>query len=107
MGPANIRQIVNPDSVAFTEVQAPTCIKLYRPFTDVFLERTYVHHKDGLDLLASKTPERLSKSAEAWLQSRYIVRCSGDGAPPAKRAERGSDGITYSHRLRPADTPFV
>ncbi len=24
-------------------VEAPTCVKLYRPFTDVFLERTYIH----------------------------------------------------------------
>jgi len=29
-------QIVNPDNVAFAEAQAPTCIKLYHPFTDVF-----------------------------------------------------------------------
>jgi len=100
-------QIVNPDNVAFTEVQAPTCIKLYHPFTDVFLERTYVHHADGLDLLASETPERLAKNAEEWLPCRYIVRCAADAAPPTQRVERQPDGITVYRKLRAADAPFL
>src|SRR5438552_815578 len=73
-------RVANPTSAAFVETQAPTCIKLYRPFTDVFLERTYVHHADGLDLIASDTPERLAKNAEEWLPCRYIVRCSPEVA---------------------------
>lgn len=100
-------QIVNPDNVGFTEVQAPTCLKLYHPFTDVFLERTYAHHADGLDLLASETPERLTKNAEEWLPCRYIVRCAPDAVPPAKRVERQPDGITIYRKLRAADTPFL
>jgi hypothetical protein len=100
-------QIVNPEKTGYAEVQAPTCIKLYRPFTDVFLERTYVHHTDGLSLLASETPERLSKNAEEWLPCRYIVRCASDAVPPTQRVERGSDGITHYNKLRPADTPFL
>src|SRR5271165_2437284 len=31
--------VLNPDNRPYAEVQAITCIKLYRPFTDVFLER--------------------------------------------------------------------
>jgi hypothetical protein len=99
--------VPNPERVALTEVQAPTCIKLYHPFTDVFLERTYVHQADGLDLLASETPERLTKNAEEWLPCRYIVRCSKDALPPVARMERQSDGIMYYRKLRAADTPFL
>jgi hypothetical protein len=100
-------EIANPDSEAFAETQAPTCIKLYRPFTDVFLERTWVHHPDGLALLASETPERLSKNAEEWLPCRYIVRCSAEAPTPAKRVERQPDGITRYSKLRAADTSFI
>jgi hypothetical protein len=99
-------QITNPDNVAFAEVQAPTCLKLYHPFTDVFLERTYAHHADGLDLLASETPERLAKNAEEWLPCRYIVRCDPDAVPPAKRVERQPDGITIYRKLRLPTLPF-
>lgn len=100
-------EIGNPEDTAFVEVQAPTCIKLYRPFTDVFLERTYVHHADGLDLLASETPERLTRNAEEWLPCRYIVRSSQQTVPPQNRIERQADGITRYHKLRPADAPFI
>ena len=99
-------RIANPSSTAFVETQAPTCIKLYRPFTDVFLERTYVHHADGLDLIASETPERLAKNAEEWLPCRYIVRCSPEVAAPKDRVER-LEGITRYHKMRAADAPFI
>jgi hypothetical protein len=100
-------EIGNPEGTAFIQVQAPTCIKLYRPFTDVFLERTFVHHRDGLDLLASESPERLGKNAEEWLPCRYIVRCSLQTVVPAQRVERQADGITRYHKLRPVDVPFI
>jgi len=99
-------RVANATSGAFVETQAPTCIKLYRPFTDVFLERTYVHHADGLDLIASETPERLAKNAEEWLPCRYIVRCSPEVAAPKDRVER-LEGITRYHKLRAADAPFM
>ena len=99
--------VVNPDDVAYAEVQAPTCIKLYRPFTDVFLERSWVHHGGGLELLASETPERLRKNAEEWLPCRYLVRCSPDAAPPPTHAERDTDGITHYYKQRRADAPFI
>jgi len=100
-------EIGNPEGTAFAQVQAPTCIKLYRPFTDVFLERTFVHHTEGLDLLASETPERLQQNAEEWLPCRYIARCSPQTVVPAERVERQSDGITRYHKLRAADVPFI
>jgi len=100
-------EIGNPGDTAFVETQAPTCIKLYRPFTDVFLERTYVHHADGLDLIASETPERLTKNTEEWLPCRYIVRSSPQTAPPKDRIERQADRVTRYHKFRPADAPFI
>jgi hypothetical protein len=100
-------ELGNPGTTSFAEVQAPTCIKLYRPFTDVFLERTFVHHAADLDLLASETPERLTMNAEEWLPCRYIVRCSSQAVVPAQRVERQADGITRYHKLRLADAPFI
>ena len=35
-------------ALQIAELEATTCVKLYRPFTDVFLERTYVHEPEGL-----------------------------------------------------------
>lgn len=63
-------------------VEAPTCVKLYRPFTDVFLDRTRVHQSRGLELIASETPDRFARNAEEWLPSRYIVRCAKNTPPP-------------------------
>jgi hypothetical protein len=99
--------VTNPLNTALNEVQAPTCIKLYRPFTDVFLERTFVHHPEGLDLLASESPERLKKNAEEWLPNRYIVRNSPQITAPLRQVERDSDGITRYRKLRAADAAFL
>lgn len=99
-------EIGNPTGTAFAQVQAPTCIKLYRPFTDVFLERTFVHYSEGLDLLAAETPERLTENAEEWLPCRYIAACSSQPAD-VKLRERGVDGITRYRTRRPADVPFI
>jgi hypothetical protein len=87
-------------------VQAPTCVKLYRPFTDVFLERTYVHHAEGLELIASETPDRFEKNAEEWLPCRYIARVGKD-APAAKYRVERLDGVTRYFKSRAADAAFV
>src|ERR1022692_4001540 len=69
----NSKASLEPDGVAIAHevtsnsvshlaaVQATTCVKLYRPFSDVFLERTYIHHPEGLELIASETPDRFEK----------------------------------------------
>jgi hypothetical protein len=100
-------QIHNGTDADYEQVMAATCIKLYRPFTDVFLERTYVHHSDGLELLASETPERLRMNAEEWLPCRYIARCSPQSVPAEKRIERQPDGIVRYNKLRLTDAPFL
>jgi len=74
-GVAISHQVTSVSELTWAMVEAPTCVKLYRPFTDVFLERTYVHHPKGLQVIASETPERLAKNAEEWLPCRYTVNC--------------------------------
>jgi len=87
-------------------VQATTCVKLYRPFSDVFLERTYVHHPEGLELIASETPDRFAKNAEEWLPCRYIARV-GKNAPPAEYRVERLDGVTRYFKSRAADAAFL
>jgi hypothetical protein len=100
-------RLENDADVDYEEVQAPSCIKLYRPFNDVFLERTYVHHSNGLELLASETPERLHRNAEEWLPVRYIVRSAPPAASPEMRVERQPDRIVRYTKLKLADAPFM
>ncbi len=87
-------------------MEAVTCVKLYRPFTDVFLDRTFVHHLDGLDLIASETKGRRSKNAEEWLPCRYIARV-GKNAPRLEYRTETLDGITRYFKSRPADVAFL
>ena len=105
-GVSIVHEVTVPASLEVAEIQAPTCIKLYPPFTDIFLERTYVHHATGLELIASESPERMSKNAEEWLPCRYIVNCGPETQVPAKLIER-LDGVTRYHKSRPADLPFI
>ena len=105
-GLAIAHTIANPALQNIAEIQAPTCIKLYRPFNDVFLERTYVHHPNGIELIASETPERLMKNAEEWLPCRYIVRCGEGATRPSQLIER-VDGITRYYKSKAADIAFI
>jgi len=97
----------NNTDLDFEEFQAPTCVKLYSEFYDLFLERTYVHHAEGFDLLASETPERLSMTKEQWLPCRYLVPFTLPVVPVERRVEQKEDGITWRHKLRKVDAPFI
>jgi hypothetical protein len=97
-------EILSNSEQPLAAVQAVTCVKLYRPFTDVFLERTFVHENSGLSPIAIDTPERLTRNAEEWLPCRYIAKVGGVAA--AYKVER-EDGITRYFRSRLADTPFL
>jgi hypothetical protein len=97
----------NNTDLDFEEFQAPTCVKLYSEFYDLFLERTYVHHAEGFDLLASETPERLSMTNEQWLPCRYLVPFTLPVVPVERRLELKEDGITWRHKLRRVDAPFI
>jgi hypothetical protein len=97
----------NHTDLDFEEFQAPTCVKLYSEFYDLFLERTYVHHAEGFDLLASETPERLNMTKEQWLPCRYLVPFTLPAVPAERRVEQKEDGITWRHKLRRVDAPFI
>jgi hypothetical protein len=73
-------------------------------FHDVRLERTYVHHADGFDLLASETPSRLTMPLNQWLPARYLA--SFTWPIPSQLVER-RDGIAHYNKSRAVDAPFI
>ena len=78
---------------------------MYSLFSDTLLQRTYVHHSNGFDLLASETPERLTMSLQKWLPCRYLV--SYTWPIPSKRIEKDEDSITRYYKSRKTDKPFI
>lgn len=101
-----VHEISHPSVQRHAAMEAVTCVKLYRPFTDVFLDRTYVHHADGLDLIASETKGRTSRNAEEWLPCRYIAQVDRNGRRGEYREEK-LDGITRYFKSKPADVAFL
>jgi dienelactone hydrolase len=95
----------NRSAAAYDMIYAVTDPRLTSIFHDVRLVRTYVHHADGFDLLASETPERLAMPLDQWLPVRYLA--SFTWPVPARRAERRDDGITYRYKSRAVDEPFI
>ena len=99
-------EFVNRSQLVYEMIYAPTDPRLTSMFHDVRLERTYVHHKDGFDLLASETPSRLTIPLDQWLPARYLA--SYTWPIPAKKAEkRDNDGITYYNKSRAVDEPLI
>lgn len=88
-------------------IQPVTCVKLCSAFSDVFLERTFVHHREGFDLLASETPERLKMTREQWLPCRYLVPYIWPVVPADKRIEKRADSITWYNKSRRVDEPVI
>lgn len=105
-GIAVSHEVISGSVLQLAAVEATTCVKLYRPFTDVFLERTWVHDSEGLELFASETADRLRKNVEEWLPCRYIAQVAGNAAPAAHRVEQ-LEGITRHFRSRPVDRAFL
>jgi len=97
--------LTNNSPVAYDMIYVPTDPRLTSIFHDVRLERTYVHHAGGFDLLASETPRRLTIPLDQWLPARYLA--SFTWPVPAQRVERRDDGITYYNKSRAVDMPFI
>jgi hypothetical protein len=93
-------------SPVFAAAAAVTCVKLYRPFTDVFLERTYVHVPEGLELIAADSPDRVEMNAEEWLPCRYIAQVAKGASVKPYRSER-LNGVTRHFKAKSADMPFL
>ena len=98
-------EFANKSKTAYEIVYAPTDPRLTSIFHDVRLERTYVHHPNGFDLLASETPSRLTMPLDQWLPARYLA--SFTWPVPPKLVERRNDGITYYNKSRPVDEPLI
>jgi hypothetical protein len=95
----------NRSAVDYDMVYAPTDPRLTGVFHDVRLERTYVHHAGGFELLASETPQRLTMPMREWLPARYMD--SYTWAVPAKLVEKRADGITYYNKSHAVDEPMI
>jgi hypothetical protein len=94
----------NRSDLTYDLIYAPIDPRLTAEFHDVRLERTYVHHADGFDLLASETPSRLTMPLDRWLPARYLA--SFTWPVPSRRVER-RDGIPHYHKSRAVDAPFI
>ena len=95
----------NRSKVDFDMIYAVTDPRMTGIFHDVRLERTYVHHKEGFDLLASETPTRLTMPLNQWLPARYLV--SFTWPVPTQRVEHREDGISYYNKSRAVDEPMI
>jgi hypothetical protein len=89
----------------YQNLGAITCVKLYSVFSDTLLKRTYVHHPDGFELLASETPQRLTMPLDQWLPCRYLV--SYTWPVPKQRTERDEDGIIRYYKSKKTDLPLI
>jgi hypothetical protein len=98
-------QFTNNSDAAYDMIYAVTDPRLTSIFHDVRLERTYVHHANGFDLLASETPGRLTMPLNQWLPARYLV--SFNWPVPERRIENRGNGITYYNKSRAVDVPFI
>src|SRR5215475_1392511 len=98
-------EFLNRSNVTYDMIYAVTDPRLTSIFHDPRLERTYVHHHDGFDLLASETPARLTMPLDRWLPARYLA--SFTWPVPPKLVDRREDGITYYNKSRAVDQPFI
>lgn len=89
---------------AYDMIYAVTDPRLTEAFHDPRLERTYVHHPEGFELLASETPARLTMPLNDWLPARYLASFTWP-IPTERIATR--DGITYYNKARKVDEPFI
>ena len=100
-------EFVNRSDVDYDMIQVIPDPRFFRSiFRDVRLERTYVHRKDGFELLASDMPARLTMPINQWLPSRYLDSYTWPVPPPEKRVVK-DEGITYYNASRPVDQPFI
>jgi hypothetical protein len=95
----------NRSAIDYDMITAITDPRFHTIFYDPRLERTYVHHRDGFDLLASDTPARLSMPLKDWFPVRYLA--SYTVPVPTEHVHHRDDGITYYYKSRLVDVPMV
>jgi hypothetical protein len=97
-------ELTNPSNITYDLIWAPIDPRLTSGFYDVRLERTYIHHRDGFDLLAAETPDRLTMPLSQWLPARYLA--SYTWPIPSHLVER-REGILHYNKSRAVDAPFI
>jgi len=98
-------EFTNHSGIDYDMVTAITDPRFHAVFYDPRLQRTYVHHQDGFDLLASDTPARLTIPVANWFPARYLA--SYTAPVPKERIQRRDDGITYYYKSKPVDVPMI
>jgi hypothetical protein len=98
-------EFTNHLGIDYDMVTAITDPRFHAVFYDPRLQRTYVHHQNGFDLLASETPARLTIPLEDWFPARYLA--SYTAPVPKERRQHRDDGITYYYKSRPVDVPMI
>lgn len=94
----------NQSDVTYDLIWAPIDPRLTSAFHDLRLERTYVHHADGFDLLASETPSRLTMPIDKWLPARYLASFTW---PIPSQSVEDREGIPHYHKSRTVNAPFI
>ena len=102
-----VYEFTNLSDNGYQELQAVTCVQLRSVFSDLYLERTYVYHDWGFDLLASETPLRLRMPRDEWLPCRYLVPYTWPVKPEGERVEVREDGATIYHKSRRVAAPLL
>lgn len=97
-------RIRNQSDTTYDLILAPIDPRLTAVFHDVRLERTYVHHAGGFDLLASETPNRLTMPLDQWLPARYLASFTW---PIRSQRVDHRDGIPHYNKSRAVDAPFI
>jgi len=98
-------EFLNGSDVDYAMVTAVTDPRMISILHDVRLERTYVHHAGGFELLASETPQRLTMPLDKWLPARYLA--SYTWPVPEQLVERRADGITYYNKSLVVNEPLI
>jgi hypothetical protein len=90
----------------YVKMQAVTDPRMESPYLrDVRLERSFVHHRDGFDLVASESAGRATLPLDQWLPNRHRVPYSWP--IDRDRVARQPDGITWYNKSRAVDEPFI
>jgi hypothetical protein len=98
-------EFTNHSRIDYDTVTAITDPRFHAVFYDPRLQRTYVHHQDGFDLLAAETPARLTIPLENWFPARYLA--SYTAPVPQERRQHRDDGVTYYYKSTPVDVPMI
>jgi hypothetical protein len=98
-------ELSNHSDTMYDMIYAVTCPRLTNLFHDLRMQRTYVHYKDGFELLASEIPARLDKPLDQWLPCRCLA--SFTWSVPSNRIEHREGGIKYYNSSRAVDIPLI